>query len=86
MFSWYKYLIVNLVFFSHLGFWSGNLFMIAPFPDLCLLVLFSLILAMHFPWGINGNLQTYPRTYRSVSVYENELYTMCALYEGLDGV
>ena len=22
----------------HLGFWSGNLFLIAPFPDLCLLV------------------------------------------------
>ena len=39
MFSWYKYLIVNLVF-SHLGFWSGNFFLIAPFPDLCLLVLF----------------------------------------------
>ena len=38
--SWYKYLIVNL-FFSHLGFWSGNLFLIAPFPDLCLLVPFS---------------------------------------------
>ena len=37
MFSWYKYLIVSLVF-SHLGFWSGNLFLIAPFPDLCLLV------------------------------------------------
>ena len=37
MFPWYKYLIVNLVF-SHLGFWSGNLFLIAPFPDLCLLV------------------------------------------------
>ena len=37
--SWYKYLIVNL-FFSHLGFWSGNLFLIAPFPDLCLLVPF----------------------------------------------
>ena len=35
--SWYKYLIVSLVFF-HLGFWSGNLFLIAPFPDLCLLV------------------------------------------------
>ena len=35
MFSWYKYLIVNLVF-SHLGFWSGNLFLIASFPDLCL--------------------------------------------------
>ena len=39
MFSWYKYLIVSLVF-SHLGFWSGNLFLIAPFPDVCLLVLF----------------------------------------------
>ena len=26
MFSWYKYLIVS--FFSHLGFWSGNLFLI----------------------------------------------------------
>ena len=39
MFSWYKYLIVSLVF-SHLGFWSGSRFLIAPFPDLCLLVLF----------------------------------------------
>ena len=38
--SWYKYLIVSLVF-SHLGFWSGSLFLIAPFPDLCLLVLFK---------------------------------------------
>ena len=42
MFSWYKYLIVSLVF-SHLGFWSGNLFLIAPFPDLCLLVPFHKI-------------------------------------------
>ena len=40
MFSWYKYLIVSLGF-SHLGFWSGSLFLIAPFPDLCLLVLLS---------------------------------------------
>ena len=32
-------LIVSLVF-SHLGFWSGSLFLIAHFPDLCLLVLF----------------------------------------------
>ena len=39
MFSWYKYLIVSMVF-SHLGVWSGSLFLIAPFPDLCLLVLF----------------------------------------------
>ena len=38
MFSWYhKCLIVSFVF-SHLGFWSGNLFLIAPFTDLCLLV------------------------------------------------
>ena len=47
MFSWYKYLIVSLVF-SHLGFWSGSLFLIAPFPDLCLLVLFFLSLPVHF--------------------------------------
>ena len=40
--SWYKYLIVGLVF-SHLGFWSGNLFLIAPFPDLCLLVPFYIL-------------------------------------------
>ena len=40
MFSWYLYLIVGLVF-SHLGFWNENLFLIAPFPDLCLLVPFS---------------------------------------------
>ena len=39
MFSWYQHLIVNLVF-SHLGFWSRNLFLIATFPDLCLLVPF----------------------------------------------
>ena len=37
MFHGIKYLIVSLVD-SHLGFWSGNLFLIAPFPDLCLLV------------------------------------------------
>ena len=41
------YLIVSLVF-SHLGFWSGNLFLIAPFPDLCLLVPFL----SHLQYGI----------------------------------
>ena len=40
MFYRIMYLIVTL-FFSHLGFWSGNLFLIASFPDLCLLVPFS---------------------------------------------
>ena len=43
--SWYKYLIVSLVF-SHLGFWSGNLFLIAPFPDLCLLVPFYMYISI----------------------------------------
>ena len=48
--SWYKYLIVSLVF-SHLGFWSGNLFLIAPFPDLCLLVPFHAKFQNHRPSG-----------------------------------
>ena len=39
MFSKYKYLIVNLGF-SHFGFLSGNFFLIASFPDHCLLELF----------------------------------------------
>ena len=39
--SWYKYLIVSLVF-SRLGIWSGSVSLIARFPDLCLLVLFFL--------------------------------------------
>ena len=42
MFSLYRYLIVSLIF-SRLGFWSGNLFLIAPFPDRCLLVPFCYI-------------------------------------------
>ena len=45
--SWYKYLIVSLVF-SRLGFWSGNLFLIAPFPDLCLLVPFDVYCSISF--------------------------------------
>ena len=36
MFSSYKCLIVILIF-SHLGFWRGTLFLIAPFPDRSLL-------------------------------------------------
>ena len=42
MFYKYKYLIVNLIF-SHLGFWSGNFILIAPFPDHCLLVPFFVV-------------------------------------------
>ena len=41
MFSWYQDLIVGLVF-SHLGFWSGNIFLIAALLDLCLLVPFNI--------------------------------------------
>ena len=47
VFSWYRYLIVSLVF-SHLGFWSGNLFLIAPFPDLCLLVPFYKVVRLTY--------------------------------------
>ena len=39
MFSWYKYLIVYLVFFPP-RFLELNVFLIAPFPDRCLLVPF----------------------------------------------
>ena len=49
--SWYKYLIVSLVF-SHLGFWSGNLFLIAPFPDLCLLVPLSVVVLFVLCLGV----------------------------------
>ena len=45
MFSWYKYLIVNLVF-SHLGFGNGDLFLISHFPDRCLLVPFCIVFAI----------------------------------------
>ena len=48
--SWYKYLIVSLVV-SHLGFWSDNFFLIAPFPDLCLLVPFHAKFQNHRPSG-----------------------------------
>ena len=58
--SWYKYLIVGLVF-SHLGFWSGGLFLIAPFPDLCLLVPFDKIphrklMKQLWGYGIRGKI------------------------------
>ena len=40
MFSWFKYLIVSLFIFSTSVFGVGIFFLIAPFPDLCLLVSF----------------------------------------------
>ena len=64
-------MIVNLVF-SHLGFWSGNLFLIAPFPDLCLLVLFydqSEFLNRGFALArevINDNEMTFKQSYVTI--------------------
>ena len=54
--SWYKYLIVSLVF-SHLGFWSGNLFLIAPFSDLCLLVPFYYMVYVPYVIVVSINLK-----------------------------
>ena len=71
MFYRIMYLIVTLVF-SHLGFWSGNLFLIASFPDLCLLVpsfaakfscLFELMPSV--PVNSYGHVGTLPPSYGS---------------------
>ena len=37
------FILFSLVYFFPPRFWSGNLFLIAPFPDRCLLVPFSFI-------------------------------------------
>ena len=61
MFSKYSYLIVNLVV-SHLGIWSVNFLLIAPFPDHCLLVLFR----VSFPlvkWILAAFLNSYMVAY-----------------------
>ena len=50
MFSEYKYLIVNLAF-SHLGFWSGDFFLIAPFPERPLFVPFWYLFEVY---GVSG--------------------------------
>ena len=74
--SWYKYLIVSLVF-SHLGFWSGNLFLIAPFPDLCLLVPFydgpDLKLFILVGWGRSFLSVAWPTGVQLVFFFAPEL-------------
>ena len=72
--SWYKYLIVSLVF-SHLGFWSGNLFLIAPFPDLCLLVPYLSSL----PIAVLRSLDTEANRFydRNHQMYDAALLTRC---------
>ena len=72
--SWYKYLIVSLVF-SHLGFWSGNLFLIAPFPDLCLLVPFYKFEPCRIPY-LNVSYIVNQRTNGPVNAHlRPEMYT-----------
>ena len=53
-FVWVPDCLFFFCFFSHLGFWSGNLFLIVPFPDLCLLVPFH-IHVIHINIFICGN-------------------------------
>ena len=48
MFSKYKYLIVNLVFPISV-LWSGNIFLIVPFPDHCLFVHFHIKFGFVWP-------------------------------------
>ena len=55
IFSLFRCLIVNLVF-SHFGFWSGNFFLIAPFPDHCLLVPFCAKIRKYYKFS-NENFQ-----------------------------
>ena len=59
--------LVCLFGFSHLGFWSGSLFLIAPFPDLCLLVLSYIYLRT--PWKIGENLIGQPHKIKKLISY-----------------
>ena len=67
--SWYKYLIVSLVF-SHLGFWSGNLFLIAPFPDLCLLVTFCATLKLCLKFNVTQTGES--KTHKTSTTKQNK--------------
>ena len=42
--------------FFPLRFWSGNLFLIAPFPDCCLLVPFHIKFGFDWPSGVIGDV------------------------------
>ena len=73
--SWYMYLIVSLVF-SHLGFWSGNLFLVAPFPDLCLLVPFYQCFENKI-----GNYQKFPMEKGHIFTDETNEKNYCVLHD-----
>ena len=78
--SWYKYLIVGLVF-SYLGFWSGNLLLIAPFPDLCLLVPFFSNNAIRITNFEKTFYKFYRRHYELISKFNVGLKAL--LHDGL---
>ena len=73
MFHGIKYLIVGLVF-SHLGFWSGNLFLIAPYPDLCLLVPFFFSKFYHGHYELISKYNVGLKTLLSEGLSEPEFY------------
>ena len=62
------FMLVSLGF-SHLGFWSGNLFLIAPFPDLCLLVPF------YFSEAVRRM-----KLKLCIHAYDISLYKVCVFY------
>ena len=77
--SWYKYLIVSLVF-SHLSFWSRNLLLIAPFPGLCLLVPYF---SFFFSIEIRHDLKVFHlRLLRKCCVGANCFCLVCPRYPG----
>ena len=82
--SWYKYLIVSLVF-SHLGFWSGNLFLIAPFPDLCLLVPFCYKLFKNYNSRLIMRL-IHRFFWCGLELYTGECETCQVMFDGVPGV
>ena len=75
MFSWYKYLIVSLVF-SHHGFWSGSLFLIAPLPDLCLLVLFYELEKESWTYMYNGNEASWKDFIEFFLIFHTSVYQL----------
>ena len=74
--SWYKCLIVSCVF-SHLGFWSGNLFLIAPFPDLWLLVPFYDHLLWQCLYGPINCYHSFCWSYLILCLHNTDTLDMC---------